>query len=158
MKYDYYGNYDKNDDENSIEKNNIFSYSVQEIQKKQREKDKMRTKIYEKISEKCFNKIKETSNNEVHYCFFQIPEYIPGYPIFNITDCIMYLLEILYKKGFKARYCDKYVIFISWAIAKQNFKQIENNPIESAPVIKELNLKYKPIENHQTFNFIPRKK
>jgi hypothetical protein len=157
MKYDYYGNYDKEIIENETQ-NNTFSYSVQEIQKKQFEKDKMRTKIYEKISEKCFNKIKETSNNEVNYCFFQIPEYIPGYPIFNMTDCVMYLLEILYKKGFKAKYCDKYLIYISWNVNKPKFKLIENNKVENTPVIKELNLKYKPIENHQAFNFIPRKK
>ena len=118
----------------------------------------MRIKIYEKISSKCFNKIKETSNNEVNYCFFQIPEYIPGYPIFNMTECALYLLEILYQKGFKAKYCDKYLIFITWVISKPEFKAIENSKVENAPVIKELNLKYKPIENHQTFNFIPRKK
>lgn len=162
MKYDYYGNYDKN---NNLNNNETFSYSIQEIHKKQREKEKMRIKIYEKIAEKCFNKIKETSNNEIAYCFFQIPEYIPGYPIYNMTECIMYLINLLHEKGFKARYCDKFMIFISWNFPKINYKMIENNnfefnnpAIENSTVIKDLNLKYKPIENHQSFSFIPRKK
>ena len=162
MKYDYYGNYDKNNNESNTD---TFSYSIHEIHKKQREKEKMRIKIYEKIAAKCFTKIKDTSNNEITYCFFQMPEYIPGYPIYNMTECIMYLIDLLHEKGFKARYCDKFMIFISWNFPKANYKMIENdnsgfnNPvIENSSVIKGLNLKYKPIENHQSFNFIPRKK
>jgi len=50
-KYDYYGNYSKND--------NNFTYSVQEIYKKQKEKEKCRLKIYEIISMRCFKKIKK---------------------------------------------------------------------------------------------------
>lgn len=162
MKYDYYGNYDKNNNENNTD---TFSYSIHEIHKKQREKEKMRVKIYEKIAAKCFTKIKDTANNEITYCFFQMPEYIPGYPIYNMTECIMYLIDLLHEKGFKARYCDKFMIFISWNFPKTNYKMIENdnsgfnNPaIENSSVIKDLNLKYKPIENHQSFSFIPRKK
>jgi len=165
MKYDYYGNYDKDNNTNNMNNNETFSYSIQEIHKKQRDKEKMRIKIYEKISAKCFNKIKETANNEVTYCFFQMPEYIPGYPIYNMTECIMYLIDLLHEKGFKARYCDKFLIFISWNFPKTNYKMIENtnyefnNPIiENSAVIKDLNLKYKPIESHQSFSFIPRKK
>ena len=157
MKYDYYGNYNKNDD--------LMTFSVNEIHKKQKEKEKSRLKIYEIISSRCFKKIKETSNNEETYCFFRLPEYIPGYPIYNMTECIMYLIDLLHEKGFKARYCDKFMIFISWNFPKVNYKMIENNNagfnnpvIENSSVIKDLNLKYKPIENHQSFNFIPRKK
>jgi hypothetical protein len=162
MKYDYYGNYDKNTNENNTD---TFSYSIHEIHKKQREKEKMRVKIYEKIAAKCFAKIKDTANNEITYCFFQMPEYIPGYPIYNMTECIMYLIDLLHEKGFKARYCDKFMIFISWNFPKTNYKMIENDnsgfnnsAIENSSVIKDLNLKYKPIENHQSFSFIPRKK
>ena len=65
MKYDYYGNYGKNDDS--------YSFSIQEIHKKQKDKEKNRLKIYENIAAKCFAKIKETSANEETFCFFKIP-------------------------------------------------------------------------------------
>ena len=44
MNYDYYGNYNKNDDS--------YLFSVNEIHKKQREKERNRLKIYENISSK----------------------------------------------------------------------------------------------------------
>jgi len=155
MNYDYYGNYEKSD--------NIFSYSVNEIHKNQKEKESRRLKIYENISNKCFKKIKETANNEQTYCFFQMPEYMPGYPIYNMTECTMFILNLLHEKGFKARYCDSFIIFISWNLPKANLRLIENRQEpkveKSSNVINELNLKYKPIESYKSFeNFIPKKK
>ena len=83
--YDYYGNY-KNNDEYPL-------FTVNDLQKKAKEKEQNRNKIYFLISKKCFEKIKETSTNDQYYCFFKIPEYIPGYPLFNMTECVLYLLN-----------------------------------------------------------------
>ena len=89
-----------------------------------------------------------------------MPEYIPGLPIYNMTECVIFLLNILHEKGFNARYCDKYMIFISWNLPKPNLRLIENSPIEEKKdLVDGLNLKYKPIENYTAFgNFLPRKK
>ena len=149
-KYDYYGNYNKNDD--------LMTFSVNEIHKKQKEKEKSRLKIYEIISSRCFKKIKETSNNEETYCFFRLPEYIPGLPIYNLTECVMFLLNLLHEKGFKARYCDPNMTFISWSVPKSNLRLLEPPKEEKKSIIDGLNLKYKPIENYKAFsNFIPRR-
>ena len=101
-----------------------------------------------------------TSLNEETFCFFKMPEYIPGLPIYNMTECVIFLLNILHEKGFNARYCDKYMIFISWNLPKPNLRLIENSPIEEKKdLVDGLNLKYKPIENYTAFgNFLPRKK
>ena len=151
MKYDYYGNYNKNED--------TYAFSISEIHKKQKDREKNRIKIYENISSRCFKKIKETSLNEETFCFFRIPEYIPGLPIYNITECVMFLLNLLHEKGFSARYCDSLMIFISWNVPKPSLKLADSSPIEKKSLIDKLNLKYKPIENYTAFgNFLPRKK
>lgn len=150
-KYDYYGNYENSD--------NSYSFNIQEIHKKQKEKEKNRIKIYESISSRCFKKIKETSLNEETYCFYNLPEYIPGLPLYNMTECVIFLLNVLHEKGFSARYCDGFMIFISWNLPKPNLKLIENPKENKKNIIDELNLKYKPIENYNSFgNFIPKKK
>ena len=86
QKYDYYGNY---------ENDNTNLFSINDIHKKQIERDKNRKHIYHLITKKCFQKIKDTSNNEETYCFFKLPEYIPGIPLFNMTECVLYLLNTL---------------------------------------------------------------
>ena len=150
-KYDYYGNYNNN--------NNSYLFSVNDIHKKQKEKEKNRLKIYDTISSKCFKKIKETSANEETFCFYKIPEYIPGLPLYNMTECVMFLLNILHEKGFSARYIDGFMIFISWNLPKPSLKLIEPPKEDNKNIIDKLNLKYKPIENYNSFgNFIPKKK
>ena len=150
-KYDYYGNYNNN--------NNSYLFSVNDIHKKQKEKEKNRLKIYDTISSKCFKKIKETSANEETFCFYKIPEYIPGLPLYNMTECVMFLLNILHEKGFSARYIDGFMIFISWNLPKPSLKLIEPTKEDNKNIIDKLNLKYKPIENYNSFgNFIPKKK
>ena len=153
MNYDYYGNYNKNDDS--------YLFSVNEIHKKQKDKEKNRLKIYENISAKCFKKIKETSINEETFCFYRLPEYIPGLPLYNMTECVIFILNLLHEKGFKARYCDPHMLFISWSLPKPMLKLINNIPQKEVKknIIDQLNLKYKPIENYNSFNnFLPKKK
>ena len=150
LNYDYYGN-NKNDD--------YYSFSIQEIHKKQKDKEKNRLKIYQSISSKCFKKIKETSMNEETFCFYKLPEYIPGLPLYNITECVVFLLNILQEKGFSARYVDGFIIFISWHLPKPNLKLIAPYKEEKIKSIDNIELKYKPIEKYTAFgNFLPRKK
>jgi hypothetical protein len=153
-KYDYYGNYNKDDD--------MQVFTVQEIHRKQKEKENSRINIYKSITNRCFKKIKETSLNEETFCFFRIPEYIPGLPLYNMTECVMFILNILREKGFSARYCDHFTMYIAWNLPKPNLKLLEPPPEpkpEKKSIIDDLNLKYKPIENYTAFGrFIPRKK
>ena len=91
-----------------------FSINVLDIQKNQYEKDKSRLKIYNRILEKCYYKIKSSSDNESNFCFFQIPEYIPGEPIYNLTKCVIFMLQHLRKNGFISKYCHPFLLYISW--------------------------------------------
>ncbi len=124
--YNYYGVYD--------EDSRKFSYSIQDIHKVQKEKDKQRLKIYEKILSKCFKKIKELSLHEETFCFFQLPEYVPGSPLYNMTECVMFMLNSLKDKGFNARYVDPFMIFIVWNLPKPELKRKEYNPIQNSPL------------------------
>lgn len=124
--YNYYGVYD--------EDSRKFSYSIQDIHKNQKEKDKQRLRIYEKILSKCFKKIKELSLHEETFCFFQLPEYIPGSPLYNMTECVIFILNSLKDKGFNARYVDPFMIFIVWNLPKPELKRKEYNQNQNTPL------------------------
>tara|TARA_R110002074_G_scaffold41996_2_gene110813 strand:- start:144 stop:716 length:573 start_codon:yes stop_codon:yes gene_type:complete len=148
-KYNYYGNYN-NDNDNEI--------SVFEIHKKQREKEIRKLKLYRKIINKCFDKIRLGVDREQLFCFFQLPEYILGFPLFNMTDCLFFILAELDKKGFLCKYCGKLQIYITWPQKKKNL-QLENKPKLSISnnenlkkFEKEISLNFKSIDN-----YVPRK-
>jgi hypothetical protein len=115
LKYDYYGNYNDGDDK--------INFSINEIHRNQKEREKRRLQIYDKILIRCLKKIKESSLKEVIYCFFEMPEYLPGLPLYNMTECLMYILNILKDRGFNARYVDPFLIYISWNLPKNMYKE-----------------------------------
>ncbi len=163
QEYNYYGNYD--------EDSRKFSYSIQDIYKTQRDKDKYRMKIYEKILSKCFKKIKDTAIHEEFFCFFQLPEFLPGHPLYNMTECVQFILNSLHDKGFNARYVDPFMIYVSWVVPKSELRRqdrqklIENNVYQQQQTRQTYQEQYsrpptsnfKPIENTSTSQFFYRK-
>ena len=141
---------------NTESNSNNYAFSVNDLHKKELERNQNRKKIYNIICEKCFKKIKDTSLTEEKVCFYKLPEYIPGLPIYNMTECVLFILNILKEKGFKARYVDPFMIFISWHV-KKTVPKIQDK--KSGSIIDELNLKYKPIEHYAGLsNFLPKRK
>ena len=59
------------------------------------EKNLKRLEIYDDVLVKCHNRIKYNSDLEKTYCFYQIPEFIIGVPIFNIQEMRTYIINSL---------------------------------------------------------------
>lgn len=146
--YDYYGLYSNN---------NIKTTNVLEIQKKKINKENNRKKIYMNILGQCYKKIESYVDNGESYCIYKLPEFIYGYPIYNMTDCVMYIINNLNKNGFKCKYINPYIIFISWFVKKNNIYEIEDKKENN--IINTLNLNYRPITDYNpTGNFISNNK
>ncbi len=143
---DYYGKYEDLDD-------NDFTFSVTDIHQKQRQKDLRRLHVYKSILGKIFKKIKSSASNEESYCFYEVPEYIYGTPLYNMRDCVIFVLNNLHEKGFSAKYVDPYLIFVCWNLPKPNLKITDipkimdlppkQNMVDTTPPV------YRPIENFQ---------
>ncbi len=143
---DYYGKYEDLDD-------NDFTFSVTDIHQKQRQKDLRRLHVYKSILGKVYKKIKSSASNEESYCFYEVPEYIYGTPLYNMKDCVIFILNNLHEKGFSAKYVDPFLVFVCWNLPKPNLKITDipklmdlppkQNMIDSSPPV------YRPIENFQ---------
>ena len=95
-----------------------------ELDKRERRK----LKIYDKILLKCHSRIKiSTKKSGDTFCFFVIPTYVFGIPLFDISGCVLYIVENLIKNGFDVKYTHPNLIFISWHRKKNNQLQLSNN-------------------------------
>ena len=90
--------------------------NIDELHDKEREKTSRKFEVYRKILEKCHNKIKTTSQNASNngYCFYQVPKYIFGIPLYDTKSCIMFLVSALTQNGFDVRYTHPNLLFVSW--------------------------------------------
>ena len=81
------------------------SRRLKEVHKKQ---------TYKKLLKKCHHRITFMASKSLTYCVFQIPEYVPGLPLFDIDKCKRYIVRKLHKNKFKVALVEPYLLYISW--------------------------------------------
>ena len=73
-------------------------------------------KIYQKILQRVHKKIKTISRSRKceKHCFYHVPEFVLGVPIYDTSTCITYIIDKLLDNGFHVRYIHPNMLFISW--------------------------------------------
>lgn len=72
-------------------------------------------KVFEHILDMCNNKILTTNQQcDDCCCIFTCPSVVFGLPLFNLADCIRYIMVKLVEKGFEVHLAVPNNIFISW--------------------------------------------
>ena len=74
---------------------------------------KKRKEHYNKILQRCYNKIHFISKNR-NFCFFSIPKFVIGMPLINTNKCSDYIYKILVRKGFKVSQLNNNYLLIYW--------------------------------------------
>ena len=104
-----------------------------------------RLELYDDILIKCHKKIKYNSNLERTYCFFQVPEFIIGVPLYNVSELRVYIMNSLKKDGFEYLYVKPNWLFISWFSKSAASLVNKNTEIKNIKNIKDLKNKIRNI-------------
>lgn len=146
--------------------------SLSELAKIHKKKQKSKTKTYDTILNKCHTQIRNMAKMDKTFCYYIVPLYVLGLPLYDINACIVYLLLNLKKKGFYVQMADTQTIYISWKhIYEQNIqeKQISNSRnnwseqnqrfVQNRPTQRPLSVTYNSSSNsNQMGRFIERSK
>ena len=97
---------------------NINIYELHDEINRRKEK---RTRSFEKILEICHKKIKNASKKELFKVYFDVPDFVLGLPVYDLTECIKYIVHSLQSNGFLVKYIFPKLLYISW-----DFKEINN--------------------------------
>ena len=123
--------------------------NLSDLFKTSNKKNLKRLEIFDDILVKCHRRIKYNSSLERTYCFFQIPEFIIGVPLYKIEELRTYIINSLKTNGFQIMYIDPNWLFISWAIPGMK-KLVKSSNSGSKKFAKEKNkLKYKSTDNYK---------
>ena len=68
------------------------------------QKSLKRLEIYDNILKQCHRRIKHYSKFEKTTCFFAIPEFLIGVPLFDVTELRTYKMNSLERNGFELMY------------------------------------------------------
>ena len=99
----------------------------------QAKKDAIRLKIYNRILSAVHQKIRATSTlpNSTQMTSFDVPEWQPGCPRFDVKDCILYIVWSLRHAGFNVIYISPNRLLINWKEQTIQYYQ-EESPIRQA--------------------------
>ncbi len=115
---------------------------MNELDFEAKKKNMKRLEIYNKILMDCHNKIRFNSKLDRKYCFFLVPEFIFGTPLYDIEELRNHVMNSLQKNGFQLMYIHPNWLFISWTTeinsAKKQIKKV-----------KEVSMDYRPIEEYR---------
>ena len=84
-----------------------------------------RYKIFKKVLEKCYYKIKNVSSQGASFLFYVVPEYLFGLPRYNKINCANFIIRKLNKNGFKTKFINPNLIFISWQHIPSQYKNYQ---------------------------------
>lgn len=90
--------------------------NLDDLYNRTRQTEDLRTRVYKKILNRTHQKIKYESRqkNTGHYCFFIVPEFLVGTPMYDSASCIAYIMDKLGQNGFMVKYTHPNLLFISW--------------------------------------------
>lgn len=95
--------------------------------------DALRLDVYNRILGTVHAKIKMTSRlpSSPQMTAFDVPEWQPGCPRFDVKDCILYIVWQLRHTGFRVLYISPNRLLISWKEQSIQYYQ-EDSPIRQA--------------------------
>ncbi len=113
------------------------------------QKSLKRLETYDKILKQCHSRIKYYSKFEKTTCFFAIPEFIIGVPLYNVEELRTYMMNSLERNGFKLMYLHPNWLMIDWTEKKKSLVKVQKATEVTQSSIKKIKQDYKPIEEYK---------
>lgn len=102
--------------ENNNNGNFYENINIDELFDKKKEHSLREYSLFKKLLNKIHIKIKLTSRQKLNeqFVWFIVPEIIIGYPKYDISTCIIFLIDNLKKNNFLVKYYHPNSLFIYW--------------------------------------------
>ena len=90
----------------------MSSLNINELYEVSNNKHLKKLEQFDKLLQNVHSRIKKNAAENKMYCFYQIPEFIIGVPLYDVNDLKKYIINSLKKNGFNLLYIDPNWLFI----------------------------------------------
>jgi hypothetical protein len=89
--------------------------TLRDIQQTYNKKKQAKEESFEKVLEQCYRKISRIVQQKYElFVFYEVPECVLGYPLYNVDECLSYAKTHLEQNGFLVKYFFPNILYISW--------------------------------------------
>ena len=107
-----------------------MNLNINKLRNEVEERENKKYKIFETILEMCYQKILNINKKNNDYnCTFIVPNVVFGLPLYNVGDCVIFIMDKLVEKGFEIYFAAPTTIHISW----KPKEEIKNNYYLNTP-------------------------
>ena len=96
--------------------------NIKDIHAIQERRLKRQMESFEIILSNCFKQIRKQVEMfpSKMFFYFDVPEFMLGYPLYKLEDCLMFLVENIKNNGYQVQYIFPRILLISWAMQSNN--------------------------------------
>ena len=99
----------------------MLTLNINKLRNEVEERENKKNKIFETILDLCYQKILNMNKQNNDYnCTFIVPNVVFGLPLYNVGDCVVFIMDKLVEKGFEIYFAPPTTIHISWKPKEQN--------------------------------------
>lgn len=88
--------------------------NILELHRSLQEKQQRKEECFDKIIQGCHHRIRMATDCKNVRCVVKVPEFIPGYPIYDMPTCMDYVEKSLKSNGFYVKRLGHVLLYISW--------------------------------------------
>lgn len=96
-----------------------------------------RASVYDIVFNRCLDKISRSAKQGSTCCLFDIPPFIMGLPMFNRTECLVYVVDLLKLRGFVVHIESDLTFTVSWSVhdcrLRSSLSNIHNEQVAFLP-------------------------
>ena len=106
----------------------MLSININKLRSEVELREQRKIKIFEKILELCYQRILNSNEKNNEYtCTYIVPNVVFGLPLYNVNDCVTFIINKLIEKKFDVVFALPTTIHISWKPNNENNNYINNN-------------------------------
>lgn len=77
-----------------------------------------RQEAFDKVLDNVNIQIQKAANGSKLFCLYEVPDFLIGFPLYDINECIAYIINKLHDNGFYVRYYFPRILYVSWNAAE----------------------------------------
>lgn len=93
----------------------MFSVNISKLRGEVEAREQKKNKIFEAILDLCYKKILSSNEKSDDYsCTYIVPNVVFGLPLYDVDECVRFIMRTLTSKGFEIFYAMPTTLHISW--------------------------------------------
>lgn len=108
------------------------------------EKKQKKHESFQRVLSICHRRIQAAADGQQLKTFIVVPEFVVGCPMFNMNECLEFVIDALRKNGFLVRYYFPKIVYVSWDYEEINADRKPPAPIATSQGGKRLDFGQKP--------------